>query len=251
MVLRQIQAMLESCTTDFPLFPPTDLYNETWLLRLVLDWFSRQGPPGHFLSVPEGGRWFSEAWLPSPFLRRPGPEKDGLAESWTHADAVVGHFNVGEKGKADIRLTKDTTHLVVLEAKMFSRLSSGVTNAPYYDQAARTVACIAEVLKRARRSPSSLTCLGFYVLAPESQVKRGVFVEQLNLGSINEKVKQRISVYEGERDAWYSEWFQPTLACMVPQPVSWEDLIEEIGQFDGSSTASIRTFYDRCVEFSG
>ena len=31
MALRRIQAMLESCAADSPLFPPTELYNETWL----------------------------------------------------------------------------------------------------------------------------------------------------------------------------------------------------------------------------
>lgn len=46
-VLERIQAMLISCTTESPLFPPTDLYNETWLLRLVLDWFSRHEVPNH------------------------------------------------------------------------------------------------------------------------------------------------------------------------------------------------------------
>lgn len=249
MALKRIQAMLESCMTESPSFPPTELYNETWLLRLVLDWFSRHEVPDHFLSVPEGGRWFSEAWLPSAFLRRPG-QKDLLAESWTHGDAVVGHFHVGTRGKADVRLAEDAIHFVVLEAKMFSGLSSDVRNAPYYDQAARSVACMAEALRRASCSPPTISRLGFYVLAPESQIERGIFDEQLRPESIQQKVKQRVGAYEGDKDVWYSEWFQPTLARIVLQAVSWEDVIGEIEQHDPASAASLQVFYERCLGFN-
>jgi hypothetical protein len=130
-------------------FPPTLLYNEGWFLRLVLDWFSRHDVQGHPLSFGAGARWFSEALLPSAFLAR--HRGDRLAESWTHADGVVGHFLIGEGGKALLRLAPEAGQLLVLEAKLFRGLSPGVTKARYYDQAARTVACMAEVLRRAER----------------------------------------------------------------------------------------------------
>ena len=47
----------------------------------------------------------------------------------------------------------DARQFVLLEAKLFNRLSSGVKNAPFFDQAARSVACMAEVLRRADREP--------------------------------------------------------------------------------------------------
>ena len=247
MALTRIQAMLESGATEYPPFPPTELYNETWLLRLVLDWFSRHEAPGHFLGFPEGGRWFSEAWLPSAFLRQ--FRGDRLAESWTHADGVIGHFGIGAKGKADLSLDVDAAHLVVAEAKMFSGLSAGVANASYYDQAARTVACMAEVLRRAGRSPSSLSRLGFYVLAPESQIGRGIFEEQLETESIQQKVRQRVDAYAGERDDWYSEWFQPTLAQIDIRAASWEDLIGRIGGQDPAAAETIQAFYERSIRF--
>ena len=58
---------------------------------------------------------------------------------------------------------------------MFSELSAGVTNAPYFNQAARTVACMAEVLQRANTSPKSFDNIAFYVLAPEKKNKRRCF----------------------------------------------------------------------------
>ncbi len=64
-------------------------------------------------------------------------------------------------------------HFVVLEAKMFGNLSAGVKNASYFNQAARNVACIAELLKRPGRPVTEFKALGFYVLAPASQIRQG------------------------------------------------------------------------------
>ena len=125
--LESIQEMLRTAATDQPLFPPTLLYNEGWLLRLVLDWFARHSVQDQLLSFAADANWFSEALLPSPFLAR--NRGDQLAESWTHADGVVGHFLIGEKGRADLSLETEASQLLVLEAKMFSTLSSGVTHA--------------------------------------------------------------------------------------------------------------------------
>ena len=152
MLFDRISILLESCSTENPCFPPTTLYNEGWLLRLVLDWFSTHDIGNHPLNFEKKARWFSEALLPSAFLaRRRG---DPLAESWTHADGVVGHFVIGAQGKTDLSLLPRATQLLVVEAKMFSELSSGVTKARYFDQAARTVACIAEVFHRANMNPT-------------------------------------------------------------------------------------------------
>ena len=147
MVLDRIVSMLRSCDSAAPLFPPTELFGEGWLLRLFLDLFSTHRVDNHPLSFSQRARWFSEALLPSAFL--PRYRGDPLAESWTHADGVIGHFHIGHVGRADLSLSHDASQFIVLEAKMFSKLSSGVTHARYFDQAARTVACMAEVLRRA------------------------------------------------------------------------------------------------------
>ena len=66
---------------------------------------------------------------------------------------MLGHFAIGDPGTAALTLAPDARQLVVLEAKLYARLSAGVRNAPYYDQAARSVACIAETLRRVDRRP--------------------------------------------------------------------------------------------------
>ena len=53
------------------LFPPTELYSEGWMLRLVLDAAFRRGAELPF-PLTEGARWYSEARLASPFMRRSG-----------------------------------------------------------------------------------------------------------------------------------------------------------------------------------
>jgi hypothetical protein len=175
-------------------FPPTDLYNEGWMLRLVLDWFDRNRDVEFDLKLVDNAKWYSEALLPSHFLAR--KRGDRLAESWTHADGVIGHFEIGANGAGDLSLPTTARQFVVTEAKMFSKLSSGVTNARYYNQAARNVACIAEVTKRAGISPDSLVGVGFYVIAPKSRIDEGVFSDQMNLGHIKDTVYRRIAEYE-------------------------------------------------------
>src|SRR5262245_21290448 len=107
MTLERITAMLRATEGETPPFPPTLLFNESWLLRLVLDWFASRaravaagvGVEPHVLSPRPGAAWYSEAWLPSAFL--PRFRRDPLAEAWTHADGVVGHFTTGNHGTAD------------------------------------------------------------------------------------------------------------------------------------------------------
>ena len=188
--LKSIQDMLGTSASDQPLFPPTLLYNEGWLLRLLLDWFSEGSVQDHPLSFAADSKWFSEALLPSAFLGR--YQGDKLAENWTHADGVIGHFLIGEKARTDLRLLPGVDQFIVLEAKMFSRLSSGVTHARYYDQAARTVACMAETLRRADHNPLNMTKLGFYVLAPSSQIEKGVFSKVVGKELFSGKAHRRV-----------------------------------------------------------
>lgn len=248
MLLERVLAMFRSCTTDLPLFPPTDLYQEGWLLRLVLDWFSRHDAPNHPLSFSENARWFSEGYLPSAFLAR--YRGDRLAESWTHADGVIGHFEIGSGGKVDLSLLPDSTHLMVIEAKMFAGLAPGVKNAPCFDQAARSVACVAEVLRRADRSPESMTRPGFCMLAPRPQIERRVFNKKTDPSSIRAKVERRVREYGGVKDGWFSDWFGPTIQRIELHALSWEEVIAAIGEQDSAAEEALAGFYEKCIEFN-
>ena len=87
----------------------------------------------------------------------PESRGDAKAESFTHADRIVGHFLVHPGERVEATLKAAATQLVIAEAKLGSGLSSGVRNAPGFDQAARNVACMANMLYRVGRKPNALT----------------------------------------------------------------------------------------------
>jgi len=245
--LNTINLILERCESDRSSIPPTVLYNEGWMLRLVLEYFSKHTlPPNHPLTFTEGSRWYSEALIPSAFRSRKRGDK--FAESWTHADGVIGHFVIGSGAKGNLTLNSDADHFVVLEAKMFSKLSAGVKNADYFNQAARYVACIAEVLKRAGRQTQAFKALGFYVLAPASQIEQGVFDEHLTKDSLRTVVERRVKEYGDERE-WFSQWFLPVLDRIDIKTVSWENLIDFLAESEPDAD-QLKEFYRRCLEFN-
>jgi len=252
-IYNQIINLLKKCESKDSFMPPTILFNEGWMLRLILDRFASISTVNnsHPLNIPSGCKWHSEALLPSAFLA--DSQSDKLAESWTHADGVIGNFNIGESAKGDLTLESNATHFVVLEAKMFSKLSGGVRHAPSFNQAARNVSCIAEVLCRAKRKPDELRTLGFYVVAPSSQIEQGIFNKFLNKGSIKELVNLRVSKYTGDRrnklNQWFSDWFLPTLNKIDIQEVSWGSLIDFLTQ-NAQDAEGLRKFYNLCLKFN-
>jgi hypothetical protein len=247
--LERIREMLHLASTANRLFPATIFYNEGWLLRLVLDWFSRQASSNHALGFRAGARWFSEALLPSQFFaRRRG---DTLAEGWTHADGVIGHVAIGDAALADTTLIAGGAQFVVTEAKLFSPLAQRVTNAAYFDQAARNVACIAEVLFRAHRRPEGLSAIGFLVLAPQEQITRNLFQRELSLESLQDKVSRRVSEYElPEKDGWFRDWFLPTLKHLNIASLSWEQVMGHINSTDAQFGQELGYFYENCIKFN-
>lgn len=218
------------------------------MLRLVVSWFSSHEIPGHPLNFQAGATWFSEALLPSPFA--PRYRGDKRAEAHTHADGLIGHFELGSAGKSDAVVLRDATQLVVTEAKIYSPLSQGTRNAPSYDQAARNVACIAEMLSRASRLPSHLSSVAFLVLAPEDQTRDPAITDRLKKDSIESKVRERAAPYSPELDSWLEEWLVPTLRESITSALSWEGLIADIMSQDESTGMSISAFYQKCLIYN-
>ena len=247
-MIERIAAMLDTASGDGTPFPPTVLYNENWMLRLVLDCLAASPSDSSPVPVAIGARWYSEARLPSAFLAR--YRGDPLAESHTHADGVLGHFSIGGTGKSDLVLGDGASQLSVIEGKMFSRLSPGVTNAPGFDQAARNVACTAEVLRRAGRHPSELSHLTFHVVAPQVQVEGGAFWDLVTKESIRRKVQQRVGAYEGALDDWFEEWFLPTLHHISVGLVSWEQLMDHLSDVNPDWGRELSAFYEATLGFN-
>jgi hypothetical protein len=250
--MREVQKILESITAEGACIPGTLLYNEGWLLRLVLAAGSKGADCLPFRFEPTA-RWFSEALLYSAFL--PRSRGDRLAESLTHADGVVGQFVFRAETKAGLGLEPGCSQFVVCEAKMFSGLSAGTKRAPVFDQAARNVGCMAETLRRAGQSMSLYKSLGFFVLAPESQIKTGVFSGQMNKEGIRDRLRHRIQMYDGqpkhiELQKWLEEWALPLVDRMELSCCSWESVIDRVSIAHPEYGASLGEFYQLCLKYN-
>jgi len=139
---------------------------------------------------------------------------------------------------------------VVLEAKLFSSLSKGVTHAIYYDQAARYIACISELMRCANLLPRNFEHLSFHILAPESQITANVFGANLNRESIYQKVEKRTGEYGGEKNSWFNEWFKPTLDAITISAISWEEIIASVTNSDPVSAIQLKSFNNKCLEYN-
>ena len=248
MAYEGVHELIHSAETGSARFPLTDLFNEGWMLRLVLLWFSSHDLPGHVLAFEPRASWFSEAMLPSPFAPRHRGDRRGGAR--THSDGVIGHIQVGSTGKVDVALLPDASQLVVTEAKMFSLLSSGTRNAPTYDQAARNVACMAEMLFRVRRTPSQLRSLAFLVVAPEAQIKGSSLAAKLEKDSIERAVRARAASYWPDLDQWVERRLIPTIQAAHIGCLSWEQIIADIRRRDAPTSDSLAAFYERCLQYN-
>jgi hypothetical protein len=245
MKLERVHRLIDLALSDSPPYPPTDVFSEGWMLRLILDWFSSHSLPGHSLAFQPQSTWFSEALLPSPFTYR--YRGDPRAEGRTHADGVVGHVLVGDLGKADTTLRENALQFVVAEAKMFSPLSSGIKNAPTYNQAARNVACIANVLSRAHQQPATFRSLAFLVLAPQIHIRESGIPSLLAKESIETAVRDRASAFAPVLDSWLEEWFLPTVHSIAIAAISWEQVLADIERVDGQAATALSDFYELCL----
>jgi hypothetical protein len=245
-MIHRVAQLLAQCDAPSTVLPPTVLYNEGWLLRLVLDWFAAHPGVRHEFSLLPRARWFSEALLASPFLAR--WRGDPLAEAYTHADGIIGHFAIRPAESGEATLLLDAQQLVVVEAKLGSALSPGVSNAGHYDQAARTVACMAWMLAAASVSPTDLERLAFYVVAPRSQIETNVFSDLVTKASIRAKVELRVAQYAGRRDEWFCQAFEPLLERVDLDVLSWESILACIERLEPET--DLAAFYQRCLHFN-
>jgi len=246
--LNIITELIEQFDPENPNFRPTEIYNENWMLKVFLHQASQNDLRDSPFSFYEGASWFSEALLPTAFRAR--YRGDQLAEARTNADGVIGHFLIGEKGKADLELDLGAKQFMVVEAKISAPLSSGTSNAPGFDQAARNIACMAEVLRRANTSPAEIDNLAFIVLAPESSIEAGTFAAEMEIEGVRQKIQGRVSSYDGELDEWYEKWAEPTLASISTYSVSWEQAIEELHRERPDVANPLQEFYELCLKFN-
>lgn len=244
----RVGELLSRCGEHDSVLPPTTLFNEGWMLRLILDWAAHHRSSLRALSFADGSRWYLEALLPSRF--RPRRRGDPAGEGFTHADGVIGHFQLRPGGRGDIELLPGARQLTVVEAKMASGLSVGTKRAPAFDQAARNVACVANLLSIAGIDPGSMTHLGFVLLAPAARIDEGAFMDALDDAAICDAVNHRAAGYDAEAVDWCERWFAQAAQHVSITAVSWESVLADIAAEDAVSGEQLRAFYAECLRYN-
>jgi hypothetical protein len=242
-----LSELISSFDPANPHFRPTELYNESWLIKLVLHQASTIPDETFPLGFLPGSTWFSEGLLPTAFKAR--HQGDPLSEARTNADGVIGQIRIGAKARADLELDPHATQFTVVEAKVGSPLSKGTSNARYFDQAARTVACMAEVIARAGVEPSRFDRLEFVVLAPQYSIEKGTFSDEMRRSSIEEKVRKRVDAYDGGLDLWFEQRFAPLMNVIELRTLSWEDAIAWIREHKPGVAEQLSAYYGLCLNF--
>ncbi|MDH4208057.1 MAG: hypothetical protein OEV76_04210 [Anaerolineae bacterium] len=248
-MLRELRALHEAgiINKDAPkcLFPETLIFNEGWLLRLVLkEWLAGSGSPGFgFLPFPQGVTAYSEGQLYTPFKARFRADK--LAESHTHVDGIVGDFSI-DGTKSGIELKSGFRYIAAFEAKLYAPIAQGVTNARWYDQVSRTAACLINSILRAKPEGSYAAHLA--VLYPEDNhhIDRTLYTKDYVERQIGRRLEGFLETGKpGEAVERFARGWRDVLQRLHVWFLTWEDVLEDIG------SDQLRGFYDRSKEFAG
>lgn len=229
---------------DSPL-KPTDFYNEGWMAALTLS-VAASGVDMLPFRIAPNARWWTEALLRSPF--NPRRRGDRRGEGLTNADALVGHFDRRGDTKRGVHVRADATQLVVIEAKLGARLSARTDNAEGFDQAARSVSCMAYELDLSGVDVTRCTSLGFCVLAPEYTLD--VHRPLVSRNSIEDRVRARLEQYDepwrASLEQWFAGPFRRLLDCLTLECVSWESVIARVIAASAEQGRMLSAFYQAC-----
>ena len=178
-------------------FLRTHIFEEGWMLRILMH-LHTQGNSCFPIETMKDSFWYLEAQIQTPFKAR--YRSDPLSESRTHTDGAFGYFTIDSETKSGLKLNRKAKQFIILEAKIKSGLSQRVTNSPFYDQASRTITCMAKEIQESKNQIEALYSTGFYIVAPQKQIRRGIFEKNLDIDFISQTVDKRIKQYEQRKE---------------------------------------------------
>ncbi|MFC1784974.1 hypothetical protein ACFL0J_05030 [Candidatus Neomarinimicrobiota bacterium] len=176
-----------------PNLNPTKIYEEGWMIRLLVYYSiinkiaintTTNNNIDYTIDFAKKINWCSEAVISSPFAKAPKKKEHN-----THADMALGDFKVEFENDAKIILDKEPKFFGILEAKIKSNLSKNVKNADDYNQASRTLACIANLTHEHEECE-----IFFGLVAPREKIK--TLKEQISNKTIKRQVESRFNPYK-------------------------------------------------------
>lgn len=263
--------------------PKSEIYNETWMLRLTLALLKEidigqlqlKEDENHISEITTAVRsgWISEGGLKPVFKR----------EHTTWTDAILGRVycdendrNVKIKG-SNLLEGDEYEGIIVVEAKMASELSRDVKNSPDYDQVARNVACLAKFVMR--QNDGFINNCAFILLGPREKCKSwkgiskyGKWDDNHEYGKWDDNVWETIKVQRETRtvkkgkkqinvperklrndemtdDEFYGIFKKAVDAIVFrSRIISWDRIIETIKPMNDRKR--LEDFYDKAKRFS-
>ena len=225
---------------------PTEIYNEGWMTRLLVYYSMKEKVKLKEIEFSNKVNWTSEALLSSPFVG-----VSNFKEGYTHADIALGNFKVEYKqhgkGSGKIILNENAEVFGVIEAKMGSNLSAFTTNASDYNQASRTVACIAHNTVNDCKT-------FFYVVLPETKAvkknRKGISLSDLlNEKKIITQIQNRFKHHNENNDLKLkdSDIISKVQKCVV-DIITYEEWIDLFT--DKKIKNTLNEFYDKCKKWN-
>ena len=251
------------CCNDIDKSPvaPSEVYNETWMLRMMLSFIHDYGDSDRIdnqckelscIARAVRRNWISEGGL-SPVFDKEGP---------TWADAILGNIKLDKQGETKrgviIDCANDKDGVVVIEAKMNSALASGITHASDYNQVVRNIACLAQLVMGKELAKNS----AFFVFAPQRKIN--VWTNDWKLGPkylcgeseecsgmVWEVIKNQIQTRNIKEPSVYDKFedFGRTVKNIIANSklISWESIIQS---FNCEEREFLKRFYVKtCGEY--
>jgi hypothetical protein len=215
---------------------PTIVYNEGWMVRLLVMQSIEEKIEVENINFGQFQNWTSEAQILSPFQ---GSElkKVKLNETRTHTDIIIGDFDIDFDNDAGVLINKQNAKIVgIIEAKMGSDLSQGVTNAKEYNQVSRSICCLAY------NAPKNCKIFVF-VAAPKSTLEKHKIPEQICDKTIRDQIDNRLVETNNGNIPNIEDFIRNVTNCVVKE-ISFEDWIEKI--VDGEVKNKVDEFYKKC-----
>jgi hypothetical protein len=214
---------------QIPNLNPTEIYNEGWMTRLLVYISMKQKIKlSDYLDFSQVRNWTSEGLISSPFIHA-----ENNKEGYTHADMVLGDFQVNYKTKGQIEVFDKAKLFGIIEAKMGSNLSQGTSYAKEYNQASRNLACISY--------NSHNSCKTFFgVVAPETMIEKHGIENQIQKEFMIRQVESR---YELSKLSVDNDLINRAQKCKT-FVVSYEYWISLL---NGKDKSSVNDFYKNCI----
>jgi hypothetical protein len=214
---------------------PTIIFNEGWMVRILVEISINERLKFESIDFSDVKNFSSEALIDSPFVRRVKNR-----ESCTHTDIIFGDFTVNYEEHGKITVNPDAQILGIIEAKMGSGLSKKTTNADDYNQASRSICCLAH---NADKTPEKCA-LFFIVVAPETTIKKHKIKAQVEYNTIKAQIEKRFDTSHITNN--------PTIIDKIDKcnilVISYEKWIAEIK--NQSDKLLMSGFYEKCKSFN-